>query len=300
MSSESEVRLLIEAGESRLVEFKSQWYGVTAEGKAKFAKDVLALANSASPGEQAFLLIGIEDPERGGAVLGVPEPPTPETAVQLIADYASPPPMVSLRHVTLADKLISVLRIEGSANRPHHAARHYAGVLEPSVVYIRRDRTTGTATTREIEAMLLERITGRPALLDPVPLRTGFVGHGGGGDGQSLIARITNVVDRPVAGIDVIVDLEHISIPAIKARQRVLTNVVLQPGESREAEVSVARPMFFYRYFDPGNPGHLNVTGITNYGHHVGDRWLTARLRVYYRDNEGFLQEIIRELALDA
>jgi hypothetical protein len=291
---------IIAGGENRLVEIKSEWPELTPAGKATFVKHVLALANSASAGEEAFLVFGVEDPGRGGRVLGVTDPPSSEAAIQILADYTTPPPVCELRLVTLGDKTVSVLRIEGSANRPHHAVRQFSGILEPTGVYIRRDNTTGVATTREIEGMLLERIGAHGAEIDKAPIRAGFVGHETGANNRSLIVRITNVVDHAVSGIDVLVDLEHIEMREIRARERLLTGITLRPAESREVEFSLARPIFYHRYFDPNNPGRIDIAEIRDYGQLIGDRWLTARLRVYYRDGEGFLQEIIRELALDS
>jgi len=291
---------IVAGGESRLVEMKSEWPELTAGGKATVVKHVLALANSAAAGEEAFLLFGVEDPGRGGRVLGVTDPPSPEAVIQILAGYTTPPPVCELRLVTLRDKTVSVLRIEGSANRPHHAVRQFSGILEPTVVYIRRGNTTGVATTREIEGMLLERIGAHRADIDKAPIRAGFVGHEMGANNRSLIVRVTNVVDYTVSGIDVLVDLEHIEMREIRARERLLTGVSLQTAESREVEFSLARPIFYHRYFDPIRPGRIDIAEIRNYGQQVGDRWLTARLRVYYRDGEGFLQEIVRELALES
>ena len=294
------VQSLIGAGESRLIEFKVQWYPVnTAEGKAKLAKDILALANSTGPSEEAYLIFGVEDPSRGSTLVGVTEQPSPEAIAQVLADYTTPPPTITTRHIEISGRTISIICVENGAARPYHATRQFPGVLEPSLVYIRRDRTNGTATSLEIQQMLLERIGRSTAFFDAEPLQAGFVGRGHTDSNQTLVARVTNVVDKAVAGIDVMIDLEHVSMPSIMARQRLLTNAILQPRETREVELSLRQPMFFYRYFDAGNPGRLNVTGITNFGEHLGDRWLTARLRVYYRDDEGFLKELIRELAID-
>lgn len=73
---------LIRTGETHLVEFKREWWDLTANrGKAKH---VLAMANSLAPGESGFLVFGVEDKKAGGAVVGVSASPPQEAVAQIL------------------------------------------------------------------------------------------------------------------------------------------------------------------------------------------------------------------------
>jgi len=295
------VQRLLTQSESRLVERKERWYDLAvAQGKAELAKDVLAFANTLEEGEVAYVLFGVQDEDRGGHVVGVSQPPSAEQVTQVLADYTVPPPRTSLRSVSLVGGEVSVLAIIPTAARPHHAVRQHTNVLNPSVVYVRRDRINGAATSQEVEAMIRSKISRLGPIVAQTPLKAGFVGQGHTDSNRTLVIRVTNVTESVVAGIDVLIDLIHIGLPQLTARERPLTNLALQPGESREAEVSLRNPQFYVRWIEEGPPARIKVSGVIDYGHHVGDRWLNAVMRVYYRDEDGFLHEITRELAIDA
>jgi hypothetical protein len=165
---------------------------------------------------------------------------------------------------------------------------------------VRRGPINGIATSQEVEAMIRQKLGGLGDVIDQAPIKAGFVGHGHTQGARSLVLRVTNVVDAVVSGIDVLVDLQHIGLPQLTARQRPLTNVTLQPGESREVQVSIANPQFYVRYLEMSDPATIRISGATMWGRHIGDYWLNALLRVYYRDEDGFIHELRQELAIDA
>lgn len=156
--SDDDIRLLLTAGESDLLEFKREWFDLRhAEGKAVLAKAVLALANTVRPNDTGFLVFGVEDEKRGYQLIGVKKPPDPETVSNIVADYVHPPADVRCRHYAFGDHVLSVLAVFWSAASPHHSIREFPGILSKNLVYVRRDRTTGTLTLPEIEMMIREK-----------------------------------------------------------------------------------------------------------------------------------------------
>ncbi len=134
---------------------------------------------------------------------------------------------------------------------------------------------------------------------DQAPLKIGFVGRDRTSGTQSLLVRVTNITDAPVAGIEVLVDFEHMSEPGLSARHGLLTNLILGPGESREATIEQSKVQMTLRVVAPGTPPRMLRVLADRLGSFVGDRWLNATLRVYYRDSDGFLHQLTSELALD-
>ena len=104
--SKRDLERLIAVGESDLIEFKRDWYDLTVkEGKAVFAKDVLALANTARQDAPAYLLVGVNDDKQ---VVGVSDPPSAETISQILSDYTDPPVNVHCRDYDLDGRKVSV------------------------------------------------------------------------------------------------------------------------------------------------------------------------------------------------
>jgi hypothetical protein len=296
------VEALLARGEGPTLDFKEGAPPLTSkEGRAQFAKDVLAFANSVDIGEQAHILYGVQDPRRGGGVKegATIEWPTPEQVTQVLADYTAPPPRTSFRVISTATGNVGVLSIIGVTSRPHHAARSHDGVLSPNIVYLRRDQVNGIATSREIERMIRLGMGEGGTRADQAPLRIGFVGRDRSSGTQALLVRVTNVTDTPVAGIEVLIDFEHMSERGLSARHGLLTNMFLGPGESREATFEPSQAQMTLRVVAPGTPPQMLRVLADRLGSFVGDRWLNATLRVYYRDRDGFLRQLTSELALD-
>lgn len=66
MLTEHDIKAMCLAGESALLDYKSEQYKLDAEGnKSKFVKDMLAFANTyRHNGESGYILIGIRETER--------------------------------------------------------------------------------------------------------------------------------------------------------------------------------------------------------------------------------------------
>jgi hypothetical protein len=291
------VNSLISAGESDLIEFKRQWYDLEqAEGKARLAQDVLALANTVRPDAPGFLLIGVDNDR---TVVGVQEPPKPETISNILANYIHPPADVRCRHTEIGERTVSILTVSWSPARPHYSPRQHQGILAKDVVYVRRDRTTGTLTLPEIEALIREKDAHFGPLIGREPVQCGFVQKLEAYKGSGLVARVTNVTTEPVGGIDVTIDVQSARNPDLFYRARKVVNVVLPPGESREVELHMNEIDFYLSYFNPAS-GERVWTRVADFGRYLGDPWLNATLHVHYRDRDGFIRHVEQRVALDA
>ncbi|MHB1327679.1 MAG: AlbA family DNA-binding domain-containing protein [Gemmatimonadales bacterium] len=297
------VESLLRRTEGPTLDFKEHCPSLsTKEEKAEFAKDVLAFANSLDVGERAFILYGVRDARRGGGVatLQAPEWPTAERVTQLLADYTVPPPRTSFRVVVTAAGTVGVLSVTGVSARPHHAVRTHDGVLNTSFVYVRRDQVNGTATSREVEQMIRQSMGEAGRRVDQAPLRIGFIGRDRISGLNSLVVRITNATDTAVAGIEALIDFQHMSEPGLSARHGLLTNCTLDAGESREVTVDRSNVQMTIRKISVGPPLQVMRVLANRLGYsHVGDWWVDATLRVYYRDRDGFLHELKASFALD-
>lgn len=290
--SDDTISALIASGEAELREFKREWYDLTrAEGKATFAKDVLALANTARPDAPAFLLFGVEDERRGSVIVGVTNPPEPESVSNLLAEYILPPADVRCRHHRMHDdRVVSVVAVHWSPARPHHALRDFQGILSSKAIYVRRDRTIGVATLPEVETMIREKGTRLGPLVSAEPLQCGFVQKSDSTGRGVVVGRITNVTTEPVSGVDVTFDVRNARNPELFERSRRLTNAVLEPGESREAELRLRDCSFYVTNFSTISGERL--WRHVQPGDHVGDKWLDVTMHVFYRDREGFIRHI--------
>jgi hypothetical protein len=276
---------IIAAGETETVEFKRQWYDLTKnEEKAKFAKDVLALANRATAARPALLILGVED---DGKVCGLTSPDTTpgyESISQMLTAYTLPPVKLKLQRLVLGGKPVDLLEVYWQPAHPHHAIREVPPHLMRDQIYVRRGRTIGVATFPEVEAMIRQKdaILGSP--ISSEPLEVGFVDKGDW-SGRPLIFRVRNISDEPVSGIDSMLDISLRSFPGVVARPRQLVGAVLQPRESREIEVKWRELSLSIGEdrFDPGSK--------------IKHRYIDAILHVHYRDKTGYIQSIERRLA---
>ena len=295
--SAKDVKGLIAAGESDLVEFKRLWFDLEqAEGKARLTQDVLALSNTVRPDAPGFILIGVDDDR---TVVGVQEPPEPETITNILANYIHPPADVRCRHYDIDGLTVSVVSVSWSPARPHYSPRQHPGVLAKEVVYVRRDKTTGTLSLPEIEVLIREKDARFGPLTHREPIQCGFVQKAESYKGSDLVARVTNVTTEPVGGMDVMIDVRNARNPELFYRTRKLGNATLGPGESREVELRLGEVTFYLATFDPSN-GRRGWASIDNLGSHVGDRWLDVTLHVDYRDRDGFVRHLEQRLAIDA
>jgi hypothetical protein len=165
------------------------------------------------------------------------------------------------------------------------------------VVYVRRDRTTGTATLPEIEAMIRDKEARLGPSFSRELLKCGFIQRADSISSSVVTARVSNVTTEPVSGIDITFDVRHARNPELFERIRRLGNAGLDPGESREVELRVSDVRFYLAAFDPTS-GKRNWN-LISLGDHVGDRWLDVTLHVYYRDRDGFIRSNSERIVVD-
>jgi hypothetical protein len=284
--SSAELRRAIVGGESDLVEFKRQWPDLTTkEGTARFAKSVLALANTARPDEPGLLLVGVTDDK---SAVGVSNQPSAERVSNIVSDYVRPPADVQSRDYELDGVTLSGVLVHWSPTRPHHALRDFPGILERDRVYVRRDKTIGILTIPEIEAMIREKDQRLGPVVGQDPIQFGFVQSNVTG-GDKLVARVTNVTTEPVSGVDVQFDVRGLRDPRLVSRQPRLGGATLGPGESREVELRLTDPDFYLVAIDEVT-GHRTATLVRDYGRIMGDMWFDVTLHVHYRDRDGFIR----------
>jgi len=129
-------------------------------GRASFAKDVMAIANTI--GGTGYLIIGVVDRKQRSGVLteDIPgfHPPDPDAFQRLIAQalhyYVTPPPAFeyhTVQHPTL-DRPIGIVVIPRSFQRPHRAAASGEGLREGKA-YVRHGAETFEAGPEEEQRM---------------------------------------------------------------------------------------------------------------------------------------------------
>jgi len=293
--SKRDLERLIAVGESDLIEFKREWYDLSVkEGKAIFAKDVLALANTARSDAPAFLLVGVEDDKE---VVGVSDPPVAETISQILSEYTDPPVNVYCRDYELDGKNVSVLIASWAPASPHRSLHDHPGILSSNVFYIRRDRTIGIMTLAEIEIRIREKDARFGPLISREPIQFGFV-QTDPNRGNGLVARVSNVTTEPVTGVDVMIDLRNARDPKLFYRARRLSNATLGPGESREVELKAGEVTFYVPFIEP-KTGDRRMTTVQDWGRFVGEGWIDATLHVDYRDRDGFIRHMEQRVAVE-
>jgi schlafen family protein len=279
---------LLSSPESRLTEFKREWYNLEeVGGKAELTKDVVALANSVEPDEMAIIVVGIDDPTRGGAVLGVTLHPPADRVSQIIAAYSEPVPQIEYAPVAYKEKSIGVVGIFPSPHRPHYVTRDVHGVLSRAHVYIRRGPTVGIATWTEIEVLIRAKEARLDAVTSIEPIQAGFVeiDPGRGGD---VVVRVTNIRAQPVTGVDILLDAVMPALPGAVNRAFRFAGRKLEPGESLEARFKVQAEDFFLGK----EPLGLEWRGC------AVTRIMDLILTVQYRDNDGLIRQLQRRAAL--
>jgi hypothetical protein len=293
-----QLRSVIELGETGLVEFKREWWNMAvAEGKAKLARAVMALANAVGPEDLALLIFGVEDEKRGRGVLPIEHSPEPESIVQILASYIHPPARIAPRDYELDEGLISVVAVFHSPARPHYALRAHPEILSLRDVYVRRDCQVGVLTPPELERLIREK----DAVVGPIahgePIQFGFVGRDANNP-RVLTFRLQNVITEPVTGISLIVDASLMGDPSARGRLSFLGNATLGPGESRDVEIELAN-FSIYKTLYVGNPLRIEHFEHRRAGR-VTDNWLDLNAHVSYRGADGLVRQHDCRLSLDA
>jgi hypothetical protein len=152
---------LLAQEESANLEFKEKIDLESKEGKAKFLKEMLALANSAV--DRSHLVIGVEDKtKRLVGVNGI----TDERLQQVIAAECKPPIIFSSSVLEYEGVPLRIVQIPKSQLRPHTVKKKFEyldsstkkqeSILETQV-FVRRGSEIDLATTEEIIAMAQDR-----------------------------------------------------------------------------------------------------------------------------------------------
>lgn len=285
----SELLPLLQTDEDSLTEFKREWHDFSSKrAKAEFSKDVIALANTVRTGETGYLVFGVDDPARGGEILGTDESqriPSPEAIQEVLATYCNPQPELSLHILEHAGKRIDVLKVTRSRFQPHYAIRDVDGVLSTDVVYVRRGPTVGTLRPPEFEALIREKQQRLGDAL-PTPLEVGFVSIPRRPQEQEAVFRVANISTEPVSAINALFDIAMVRHPTNVERRQFIANMVLNPRESREFSF---RP-FEVDFHDPdGNRIDKSTKAWTS--------WLNVRLELTYRDRSGILRIVERHFS---
>jgi len=152
----------VKAGqEQRKIDFKQQIDLSTSKDRAKFAKDVLAMANT--PGGPGYLIIGVMDRryrtcdnplEYVPGFRPVKQEAFEQQMIQALDHYCNPVPEVEYKEMMhpAIERPIGVVVIPRAYRRPYRA-RIDNYKLNKGEVYIRRGSHTLLATKDEIETM---------------------------------------------------------------------------------------------------------------------------------------------------
>jgi hypothetical protein len=152
---------LLAADESEQLEFKASIDLDSKEGKAKFLKTILALANSAT--RLSFLLIGVENKTK--RVAGMPEV-TEEQLQKVISDNCQPSIFFQFSKVDYKGVPVGVIQLRHSDRKPHTLKKKLGYLdtsnnkqqeLQENQVFIRRGSTIGESTVDEIIRMAQDR-----------------------------------------------------------------------------------------------------------------------------------------------
>lgn len=164
----------VETGqEGQKVDLKRSIDLSTRPGRAHFAKDVMAIANST--GGPGYIIIGVVDRKQrtGNFVQDIPGVNASDVdnlqrwMAQALDHYVNPPPGFEYHvvpHPTL-DRFVGVVVIPRSSHRPHRAACAGEG-LQEGKVYVRRGAETFEAKPEEEQRMVEGRRRGRKMLVN--------------------------------------------------------------------------------------------------------------------------------------
>ncbi len=140
----SKVKALLKQNEGPKLDFKEKLDLSTESGKKELAKDVLAIANT--QGGRGHIVLGIRDKTK--EVIGVESDVHFEERIQqVLALRCDPPVTVRAEEVQYENKLLVVITIFRSYNKPHQ-------MLQTGAFYLRRGSTTDMARRDEIAGML--------------------------------------------------------------------------------------------------------------------------------------------------
>jgi len=161
--NETQFLMLMDQPESVSLDFKRElWHLRSDDGKSKFIKDVVTMAN-AGRSEPAHILVGVNTGPGGArALVSLAHHADDATLQQIVRGKVDPAPVFLYRELTVRGAVVGVLSVPVSETRPHRITRDY-GILRKHCVYIRRGSANEEATESEIEAMYRERFLAQQA-----------------------------------------------------------------------------------------------------------------------------------------
>lgn len=279
---------LVRQPEGQLLEFKREWFDLSSpREKARLARVVCAMANGLAEGQRGYVVIGREDPDRGGEVVGVDDPPTPEQVTEILSRHLGPAPDVTVYpRIKCGGKQLSVIEVRWSVYHPHYSTRDVDSVLSTDQVLVRSGATTRNLKPSELELMIRAKDARIGTPSTDGPLIVGFVDLPTRA-GSSASIRIRNVSGEPIEGISAVVDIERVFPPGFVHRMRLLGGLTLRPDETRELTVRPSQADFYT--FD-GQP--LDDSGK------IWSHWLNLVLHLTYRDQHGIIQSVVLRAAL--
>lgn len=134
---------LLNAGEGEKLDYKEKFLLDTETKKKEFVKDITAIANT--KGGRGYIIFGVEDKTR--CVVGIEgKHPSEESIFQIISTRCDPPVPIRYEEIIYDDKLIIVITIFKSTQKPHQ-------ILQTGTFYVRRGSTTDIARRQELAGM---------------------------------------------------------------------------------------------------------------------------------------------------
>ena len=137
--------------ESDDLDFKSgQYHFDCIDGKSKFIKDILAMANSPRSGS-AYILVGVQ--EQSGKVTGTPgvkHHPDEAELGRIVQDRVEPAPRFSYRRVQYKGVEMGLLEVPRNQPVPVMPRNDY-GVLRRRSVYLRRNTQNTEADSEDLD-----------------------------------------------------------------------------------------------------------------------------------------------------
>lgn len=138
------IKALLKQHEGPKLDFKQQLDLSTESGKKELAKDVLAITNT--QGGRGYILIGVQDKTK--TIIGInPEDYSEERIQQVLSLRCDPPVTVRAEQIRYEGKMLILITIFRSYNKPHQ-------MLQTGAFYLRRGSTTDIARRDEIAGML--------------------------------------------------------------------------------------------------------------------------------------------------
>jgi hypothetical protein len=288
---------LISLGETRLVEFKREWWAISqAEGKAAMARQVLAMANTVGRDDLAAIIIGVDDERRGRNIFSVEDPPVPESIAQILGIYVHPPVDAQCRHYQLPGGQVSTIAVFSSNAAPHTAFREFPGVLSTRDVYVRRDKQVGVLSVAELEQMLIAKNRSHQPTISAESIEIGFTSVEQIGD-RTVVARIRNMTATPLTDVCLHFDVSMMRDPELCSRIPSLLGVTLGAGEVREATLRLDAVVFYDRPDLQQPDAPRQVYQYPNLRHVAGRAWNVVST-VRYRTTTGIFATRSATLAL--